>query len=364
MTYDFFAERHALQNAIIEHSSFRFSITAPPTSKHRRIDVLVIGESSRGDHWGINGYARDTTPELITQHDIVSFRRMYTYWTYTRLAVPTMISRKPPTLQLDTFPEASVVTVFKQAGFHTAWISLQAPVGEHDSPIAVYAAEADEVHFLNPIDYRFHGNHDDAAIAELQHVVATNPARDLFVIIHLLGSHFRYTDRYPRLYARFLPDNPPGAITELFNRNDKQELINGYDNSILLTDHVINSLISELASQKNVSSWLLYSSDHGEALFDDCRMQSGHGSTSRATQLVSALFWASPLYRTNHPGKISQLESHADVLTSTAMFFETMTDLADIKVEGNRPGNSLASSPLRLPTEVAHAEDPYQCDSK
>ncbi|WP_114241720.1 phosphoethanolamine transferase [Dyella sp. C9] len=359
----FFNERRALADAIAREKDFRFAVQAPPTDGHRRLYVLVIGETSRADHWGLNGYQRDTTPELAKIHGVVSFKRMYTPWPFTRLAVPLMISRKPSTITDTAFSEASIVTVFKQAGFRTSWVSLQAPMGYHDSPISAYAHESDDVRFLNPVDYRYEGKHDDAALAQLRRILSAPDQRDSFVVIHTMGSHFRYTDRYPRTFAKFTPDDPVGAPAQLFDRDDKQVLINGYDNTILFTDHVLSGLIDELAKHEDVESWLLYSSDHGEALFDDCRMQSGHGQFSKATQHPAALFWASPLYKRLNQDKVSLLQNRQDMLASTGMFFETMTDLAGIAVEGNRPNNSLLSVHPRVPTEILQADVDFRCPS-
>lgn len=359
--YNFLNERRALASAVSRNKGFRFAINPPLSSGHRRFYVLVIGETSRADHWGLNGYQRDTTPELSQHKDVVSFKRMYTPWPFTRLAVPLMITRKPSATASPIFSEASIVTVFKQAGFRTAWISLQAPVGFHDSPISTYAYESDDVRFLNPVDYRYEGKHDDAALAELERLIDAPDQRDSFVVIHTLGSHFRYTDRYPKTFAKFTPDNPAGSQAQLFNRDDKQVLINGYDNTILFTDHVLSELIKELAKHEDMESWLLYSSDHGEALFDDCRMQSGHGQFSKATQHPAALFWPSPLYKNLNQDKVSLIQNRQDMLASTDMFFETMTDLAGITVAGNRPNNSLLSLHPRVPSEIAEAEVDYKC---
>lgn len=362
--YSFLHERRALAAAIAMDKDFRFAIHAPIAKGHRRFYVLVIGETSRADHWGLNGYQRDTTPELAQRHDVVSFKRMYTPWPFTRLAVPLMISRKPSTVVDPTFSEASIVTVFKQAGFRTAWISLQAPVGFHDSPISTYAHESDDVRFLNPVDYRYDGKHDDAALTELKQLIDARDQRDSFVVIHTLGSHFRYTDRYPKTFAKFTPDNPSDAPAQLFNRDDKQVLINGYDNTILFTDHVLSGIISELARHESMESWLLYSSDHGEALFDDCRMQSGHGQFSKMTQHPAALFWASPLYQALNADKVFLINSRRDMLASTDMLFETMTDLAGFTVDGNRPGNSLLSVHPRVPQEIVQVEDDFRCPAR
>lgn len=359
--YDFLREREALSSAIAKEKGNRFNIKSDAAEHHHQFYVLVIGESSRADHWQINGYRRETTPKLAQQADLVSFSRMYSPWPYTRLAVPVMITRKSPQTMGVSASEASIVAAFRQIGFYTAWISLQAPTGYHDSPISVHAHEADEQRFLNPVDYRYNGKHDDAAISELNKLLDSSGSRDVFVVIHLLGSHFRYTDRYPRTFAKFLPDNPPNGQAELLKKNHKEELINGYDNSIALTDFVLSTIIEKLDARPDLETWMLYSSDHGEALFDDCRMLSGHGAMSNATQHVSAVFWASQLYREQHADKVAMIESHRNTLASTAMFFETMSDLADMEIEGNRPNNSLASSPLRVPDEVVRAETPYTC---
>ncbi|HEX7816096.1 phosphoethanolamine transferase [Dyella sp.] len=360
VAYDFVQERAALSRAIEQTKRFRFAMAPKGESPRRRIYVLVIGESSRADHWSINGYARETTPRLKKEDGLISFTRLYTPWTFTRLAVPLLITRKPPSVASAVFNEASIVTAFKQAGFFTGWISLQASVGYHESPISLSAHQADEVRFLNPVDYRYRGQHDDAAIPVMREMIS-NTQRDSFIVVHLLGSHFRYADRYPAKFSVFQPD--ANGREQLFNPNDKTLLVNGYDNSILFTDFVIDSLITTLRDQANAETWLLYSSDHGEALFDDCRMQSGHGEYSTATQHVSALFWYSRNYQDSHPAQVEFMKKHKDSFASTAMFFETMSDLADLNIVGNRHDNSLAAEPLRNPFEVRNAEQAFTCPS-
>jgi glucan phosphoethanolaminetransferase (alkaline phosphatase superfamily) len=57
--------------------------------------VFVIGESLRADHLSLNGYPRNTTPLLSKQQNIVSFKNIYSQYTYTNprlhiyLLVPT-----------------------------------------------------------------------------------------------------------------------------------------------------------------------------------------------------------------------------------------------------------------------------------
>ncbi len=101
---------------------------------------------------------------------------------------------------------------------------------------------------------------------------------------------------------------------------------------------------------------MMYASDHGEALFDDCRGYSGHGMESRATQNVAAVFWPSPAYAARYGGRVAAMRGRAQALASTAMMFETLADLGGIVVPGNRIDNSLAGASLRVPKEVAGIE--------
>ncbi|UWX04332.1 sulfatase-like hydrolase/transferase [Pseudoxanthomonas sp. NC8] len=158
---------------------------------------------------------------------------MYTVSTFTRLSVPVLLSRKPAGSAAATFDEASILTAFKEAGFDTTWVSTQAPLGFHESPVSLLAAEADRRLFLNPADYRNSGRHDDAVLPVLRELLDASGGRDQFILVHLLGSHFQYVDRYPAAAAAFKPDRPPGRAARLFDRADREYLLNAYDNTVL-----------------------------------------------------------------------------------------------------------------------------------
>lgn len=361
---DFLAERRALKEAYTRNQNFRFGVSATANSAPgRRVFVMVIGETSRADRWQINGYERNTTPHLIRRDGVISLKNMFSPSSFSRLAVPLLITRKPPTSSSALFDEASIVTAFKEAGYSTTWISLQAPVGFHESPISVHAYEADVIRFLNPGDYRTHGKFDTAAIPELQKILEDASLGDSFIVIHTLGSHFRYTDRYPSESALFLPDRYTDRQVRLLEQGDREVLSNSYDNSIAFTDFFLDSLIGALQDKDNLESWLFYASDHGEALFDDCRMLSGHGLLTRETQHVAALFWGSNKFRDGHSNLIKSLEENSNKITSTSMVFETLASLGDLVVPQARPNNNLAELPIRHPEEVARAQttDDFQC---
>ncbi|WP_394346731.1 sulfatase-like hydrolase/transferase [Thermoflavifilum aggregans] len=54
----------------------------------RQVCVFIIGESSRYDHWHINGYSRNTSPSLDTMHNLISFRNVF-FWCLFYLPICT-----------------------------------------------------------------------------------------------------------------------------------------------------------------------------------------------------------------------------------------------------------------------------------
>ena len=198
--------------------------------------MLVIGESARADRWAINGYARPTSPHLSSTPNLVSFHDVVSIATATRVSVPIILTRKPADFaESFAFPERSVVSLFKEAGFHTVWLSNQALVGQYDTPISVYAKEADVPAFLNPSSYDVQTPFDEVLLGPLKSALTSEHAA-VFVVVHMLGSHFNYRHRYPEAFDQFHPSPTPHDPVSLHDPRWKEALNNAYDNSILYTD--------------------------------------------------------------------------------------------------------------------------------
>lgn len=78
------------------------------------------------------------------------------------------------------------------------------------------------------------------------------------IILHTKGSHFNYTQRYPRSFAQWKPE-----CVGVDNKCSKAELINSYDNSVTYVDHFIVSVLDQLRDKKAI---VFYAADHGSRL--------------------------------------------------------------------------------------------------
>ncbi|WP_442784001.1 phosphoethanolamine transferase [Collimonas fungivorans] len=344
--YDFWKEREYLDDLEHKNSQFHFGAHQASHQNTPQIVVMVIGESSRYDRWSLNGYQRDTNPLLSKESNLVSFTDVITSVSATRLSVPVMVSRKPATESLKAgFAEKSFITGYKEAGFKTYWISNQMSYGKFDTPISVFANEADVVQFLNLGGFTDTSNLDAILLPQLQKAMR-DPAPKKLIVLHTLGNHWNYSHRYPQPFDKWQPslfgvEHP--AYTNLAN---KPALSNSYDNSVLYVDWFLSQVIDNLKDSKQLSA-MMYFSDHGQTLYDGSCKIAFHGHNTQFEFHIPAMMWYSDLYRQAYPDKVDQLLRHRRTRMSTENVFHSLLDLADIRYPDEHLEWSFLSSKLR-----------------
>src|SRR5690606_3588188 len=88
----------------LAHSHQRYAPDAVqqlPAGSKPRLILFVLGETVRADHLGINGYARNTTPELA-RRNLVNFGAISACGTATAISVPCLLSH----LTKDSYDDA------------------------------------------------------------------------------------------------------------------------------------------------------------------------------------------------------------------------------------------------------------------
>lgn len=339
----YFELQTGMENAHGQLKDFRFNAVQTTTrSADEEIFVLVIGETGRPDRWQLNGYERPTNPRLIHQQGVVSFTNATTGWAWTRMSVPVIVSRKPSMVRASFFPERSIVSAFGEAGFWTAWYSMHGALGFHESPVALYASEADDARYINPASYLSPGAYDGALLTPLDEALARSEGKK-FIVLHTMGSHFNYAHRVPPEFEIFQPSLRGRHGIDLHDRTLREQLNNSYDNSIIYTDHVLAEIIQRLEKAGKVAS-MLYIADHGENLFDGDCDKSGHGHNTEHDYRIAALWWSSQSFAKRYPEKIAAVLKRRDTPWTTENVFATLLDAAGIEIAGQRgPTKSLLS---------------------
>jgi glucan phosphoethanolaminetransferase (alkaline phosphatase superfamily) len=332
---DFYKERKHLARLVERNRHFTFGARQAEPDNVPEVVVMVIGESSRYDRWSLNGYERETNPLLSRESNLVPLSDVITSVSATRLSVPVMISRKPATQSLkDGFAEKSFLTAYKEAGFKTFWLSNQVSFGEFDTPVSVFAKEADVIQFLNLGGFTNNSNFDQILFDPLKFAIADKAPKKL-IVLHSLGSHWNYSHRYPKEFDRWQPslygvDKPAYTNTAI-----KPQLNNSYDSSILYTDWFLSNVIGMLKQSAQRTS-LMYVADHGQTLYDNSCSLAFHGHNTQFEFHVPAFVWYSDRYAARHPAKVAQLKQHSKARLATENVFHTLLDLGDIRYDGER----------------------------
>ena len=269
--------------------------------------VLVVGESLRADHLGMNGYARNTTPHLAKE-TLVNFPRTRSAAAWTRESVIGMFTNRLPEQEQST--HGSFVSIFQKLGFTVATYSANTKPNRSDYSFAILTEGAKRFYSPRP---------DMIMVGQLQTQLEAAQGFSLH-ILSPYGSHFGYRDGYPKEDAAFTPDdyNYPLSTSEI------PTIINSYDNTVLYTDKVISAAI-DLLRKKNAV--LLYVSDHGESLGEEGRFFHGQNTAAEQRQ-VPFFLWFSERFRAANPAIIAALQAHTKEQVHNRKIFHTILGIA------------------------------------
>ncbi|MGM9804599.1 MAG: sulfatase-like hydrolase/transferase [Muribaculaceae bacterium] len=324
-----------------QHFTFNAKATHQPSEKEAYI--LVIGETARADNFGVYGYHRNTTPHLSAEQNLVAFTDVLSQANVTHKSVPMIMSAVSAENFDSIYQQKSVITAFREAGFSTAFFSNQR---YNRSFIDYFAREAHRNVFVKqntPAD----ANIDDSCLIDyLQDELTNNASTHQLVVLHTYGSHFNYSDRYPKDARIFTPDR----ITTIGYKN-RQTMINAYDNSIVYTDMLLHRIIN-VANQTGYNACVIYLSDHGEDIYDDERHLYMHASPvpSYYQLHVPLLVWTNDAYAQAHPQMVQALRANVHKpVASNLVVFHTLMHMAGISTPYAKEQFSLSSANYNPP---------------
>jgi lipid A ethanolaminephosphotransferase len=234
------------------------------SSTRRKIVVMVVGETLRADHLGINGYERQTSPRLW-QSNAISFNNAWSCGTSTAVSVPCMFSflNHENYDQAEALATDNALDVIQRTGVSVTWL-------ENNSDSKGVALRVPSLDFKHAETNSACDSEcrDVGMIDGLDAILEETTEGDLLVVLHQMGNHGpSYYKRYTQEFERFVPT----CQTNQLESCSREEIVNAYDNAVLYTDHFLgetiewlNQLDNQFENQFDTS--LLYVGDHGESL--------------------------------------------------------------------------------------------------
>lgn len=336
--------------------------------------ILVIGESYNRHHSQLYDYPLPTTPRQLAwqkRGNLTAFTDVVAPWNLTSFVFKNIFSLhgvgdKGAWCDYPLFPQ-----LFRKAGYKVTFITNQFLPRAKE---AVYDFSGG--FFLNnpllsksQFDIRNNSLHpyDDGVIKDFdqltslgihpsdtidddarEHVGATDSVGHNLVILHFMGQHVTYHDRYPKKQKPFTFRNYP---ERKLSKRDKMILAD-YDNATLYNDSVIGLLLDRLANKDAI---VIYVPDHAEECFGDDKSLFGRLHSSEVDyRLAKEEFeipfwiWCSPAYRQSHPDIFQMIKAAADRPFMTDDLSHLLLYLAGIHCPEYRDSRNILSPSFNM----------------
>ena len=272
------------------------------TDDEKAVVVLVIGESARKANFQLYGYQRPTNPLLSKQSGLKVYQAT-SCATYTTAGSKAILEPKNSDDLYELLPNYAFRT-----GVDVSWRTSN--WGEPPIHIDEYLTDT-ELGQLYPGE---NTAYDGILFKGLRERIEKSVKNKVLIVLHTSTSHGpKYADKYPREFEVFKP--VARSVEE--GEANVGLLVNAYDNTILYTDYLLDSLINTLRTLNGWNSAMVFISDHGESLGENRMFM--HGLPMKLAPKVQYeipfIVWTSEGFRDYKPTTGSQelpavLEQH------------------------------------------------------
>lgn len=297
----------------------------PASDVDRELIIMVVGETARADRFSLNGYQRDTNPEL-QKLGVISFTNFWACGTSTAVSVPCMflLDGQASTASAKISTDENLLDVMQRSNVAVLWRDNNSDSKGVATRVIFQDYKSPKTNLVCDIECR-----DLGMLEELQSFIDSHSKGDIFIVLHQMGNHGpAYFRRYPPEFEKFKPACKDNDLS----RCSREEIGNAYDNATLYTDHFLAKTIELLKKNDNkFETALFYVSDHGESLGENGLYLHGlPKAIAPDTQLhIPALMWFGANFTDVKMSalrtKINNHYTHSNVFHTLLGFFEIET---------------------------------------
>ncbi len=290
------------------------------------LTVIVVGETARAMNFSLNGYARDTNPELA-KRPIINFSDVQSCGTATATSLPCMFSgygRTDFSYERGLNRE-NLLDILARSGMKVLWWDNNTG----DKGQAARQTFESLTALKDPV-YCAKGECIDGIFLDRLDKLADTMTEDTVVVIHQIGSHGpAYHLRYDDAHEVFTP----ACNTAEFDKCTPETITNSYDNTIAYTDWFLAQVIDHLGAKDRVIPLMFYASDHGESLGEGGLYLHGAPYFMAPVEqtAVPMLMWLSPSFRGLMRLDTDCLTAEGKAPASHDNIFHTVLGLLDIQ---------------------------------
>ena len=282
--------------------------------------VFVIGESQTRAHMSAYGYNKaQTTPWLskikadgFDKNNFIFASNAFSCHTHTVPVLMYALTAKNQYNKRDQGECPSIIEMARYSGkFDTYWLSNQGKIGIHETPISIISSTSKEEYFSqNFVDIP--KNFVDEIIVNKFSSMKFDSDKNNFIVIHLMGCHVQYANRYPKEFSNF---------------NTEYEVVDTYNNAILYNDYVVSKLYQISRKIPNFQAFV-FMADHGE----DSDLNKGHNSAEFTAQMsmIPLYFAFSDNYIKQHKNRVDAILRNKNQFFTNDLIFDSLLGIMGI----------------------------------
>jgi len=269
-----------------------------PQDNEQQIIVFMLGESLRADHFGINGYLRDTTPLLSKEKNLISFKNAHASRLDTVSAFKTLMSNYDSKKSMEDFKMTDTIfALYSQLYYETALISTNITTSLYQ--LYEKDLQRTETHFLS--------GYDEKILPVLKDFINSSN-KNKFALLHTYSGHYTYQQTVPdkpqfkkfnQISSQKIIQSNACNCSWSLNGKLLDKIVNDYDNAVVYSDFVIDSVIDML---RDKNAFLIFTSDHGES-FGERGQPCLHLFDVPEVWNVPLIVWASDKWIAKHPAQ-------------------------------------------------------------
>lgn len=303
--------------------------------------VYILGESTSRHRMGMYGYRLDTTPFMSArekQGDLTRFTDVISPNATTMNVLAKLFSYYRHDMPGEWYETADLFTILREAGYYTTWVSNQEFSGRNGNNARLYAERCNNYAFTtyrNSTSSTIREPYDEAVLPLLDKTLQT-PRKKNFIVVHLMGSHQLYSNRFPQERRKFGPESENGPDEKV--RGIRAD----YDNAVRYNDSIVNAIVSRF---ENKNAIIVYTSDHGEDVMEINKKAAGHNDINPNQLMVEIpmLVWTSKAFRTTYPALANRVRRAAHRPFVTEDMIHSLLDLMQIQTPEYRESLSVFS---------------------
>lgn len=284
--------------------------------------IFILGESTSKNRMSLYNYKKDTNPllkKLEIEGNLYKYVDVISPHSHTIPTIEKLFTYKNYENNLKWYESDNLIDIMKTAGYKTQWISNQESSGIYGNIPATIGKRSDKLIFntlKSSSDFDEPKNFDEELIPKFD--LFKNKS---FSVIHLMGTHSGYKNRYPKTWNKFDTNNLSG----------KEKIKAEYDNAVLYNDYVVSEIYNKVKDEEAI---ILYISDHGEEVYD-FRDFVGHTESkgSRYMCEIPFMFIATDKFKEKYPNKIEKIQNSLNNPYMIDDLIFTILDLAGIETK-------------------------------